>query len=355
MAPEQPVSVENFLADAGIAATLEVVLETAKQVGIATNHQLVPLLEEGIDVDGRERKDTLLKCEDKIREQIEEVFGKEIVNQIADKKFCGSQLDRYPTTYTGVFLYYLCKGLYEDFGIWFDGTPVALKSRASASKERKAYETGGRVISNKDAKALMQMVDMKYYSKDIASGKMTIDDASKAIVQAYQEIQKYRDMGIIFPEKATEKVRYFDEEVEARADKLKEDARFNIFKANGLEITVPRLNEEYDIKCNKHKKYATSIKNLAGLIYFNNVNKTADDNGNVKCIDIFNEMDERFIKNAAEEAGVVGKDFKIVNIHIVKKRGSGRMRLVAFDCESTKKGQFLLTSDCSNMHGIIER
>jgi len=352
MAQEQP-TVEGLLPYAGVAATIDLIVETAKQVGISTNMQLAPLMEEGINVEGRERKDTLLKCEDKIREQVAEVFGKEIKNRVLDKKFCASKLEKYPSSYTGVFLYYLCKGLYEDFGIWFDGVPVALKNRTTASKETVAYESGGRVISNKNAKELIKMADMKYYADRIASGNMTIDMASKAVVQAYQEIQRYQSMGIILPTKATEKVRYFDEEVEARADKSKPDSRFNIFKANGLEITVPRLQEQYKVKCTGHRKYATSVKNLKGAIYFPNVSNTADDDGTVLCKDVFNEID-RLVAMAKEEVGAVGKDFKIINMHIVKKQGSGRMRLVVFDCESPKKGQFLLHTDCFDLVGIID-
>lgn len=353
MAPEQK-TVEDFMQDAGVAATLELVLETAKQVGISTNQQLIPLIEEGIDVAGRERKDTLLKCEDVIREQIEEVFGKKLVNKLKDEKFCGSGLETLPSSYTGVFLYYLCKGLYEDFGIWFKGVPVSLKPRWGADKTAKTYKTGGRVISTKEAKILMQKADMKYYSADIMSGKISIDDASKAVADAFKEIQKYREMGITLPEKATDKVRYFIEEEEARMDKSVPDTRFNIFKEHNLEIAVPRLNEDYQTKCTAHKKYATSIKNVAGQVYYPDINNTADDNGEVNSADIFKKF-PRLIELAKEEVGVIEKDFKVINTHICKQRGKGRMRVIVFDCESSKKGQILLSTDGGDMVSIFEK
>lgn len=349
-----PPSVEDFMVDSGISATIELVVETAKQLGLSTNQELIVLSKEGIEVSGRERKDTLLKCEDRIREQIENIFNMPIVNPIKDGKFCGSELIRMPSSYTGVFLYYVLKGLYQDYGVWFEGTPVALKSKggSGATKVMKTYKTGGRVLTNKEAKLLMEMADMKYYAADIKSGTMTIEDASKNVAETYKKIKEYEDMGIVLPDKATGKVRYFIEEEEARADKSVKDNRYDIFKKRNLEITVPRLNEDYDMKCNHHKKYATSIKNVAGIVWQPDINNTADGKGTVSNDDIFKSYD-RAVKMAKEEIGVLGKDFKIVNTHICKQTGKGRMRIIVFDCTTSKGEQVLIHTDAMDMVGVF--
>jgi len=353
MASSNP-TVEDFMVDSGIASTIELVLETAKQVGIATNQQLIPIKEEGIDVSGRERKDTLLKCEDKIREEIEKVFGKPIVNPIRDEKFCGNQLDFLPSSYTGVFLYYVLKGLYQDFGIWFDGIPVSLKNNRTIAKNKlqKTYNTGGRVLTNKQGKLLMEMADMKYYSSNIMSGAMTIEEAAQKVAETYAKIKEYADLGIVLPDKATGKVRYFNEEVEARKDKSLPDDRFKVYKEQGFEIMVPRLQEDYDMKVNHHKKYATSIKNYAGQAWFPEVWNTRDDNNVVDSGDIYKQY-PYLVDVAKESFGVLGKDFKIYNTHIVKKRGKGKMRIMVFDCDTKKGEQFLLTTDGGTIFGYV--
>jgi len=347
-------TVEDFMVDSGVGATIELILETAKQVGISTNQQLIPIKEEGIDVSGRERKDTLLKCEDRIREEIEKVFGEPIVNPIKDEKFCGSQLDYLPSSYTGVFLYYVAKGLYQDFGIWFDGVPTSLKNTRTSAKNKlqKTYKTGGRVLTNKQGKLLMEMADMKYYSTDIMSGAMTIEEAAQKVAETYAKIKEYADMGIVLPDKATGKVRYFNEAVEARKDKSTPDARFEIYKEHSFEIMVPRLQEDYDMKCNHHKKYATSIKNYPGQAFFPDVWDTRDGNDVVDNGDIYKQY-PYLVDVAKENFGVLGKDFKIINTHIVKSRGKGRGRIMVFDCDTNKGQQFLLTTDGGTMFGYV--
>jgi|TARA_B100000035_G_scaffold306022_1_gene307561 hypothetical protein len=354
--PATPVNVEDFMAEGGIAATTKLILEVAKQVGVSTEFAFVEAKQTGIDVDGRARKDTLLKCEDTIREAVAEIIQNEtpIVNALKDEKFCGSHLTYYPSTYTGIFLYYLCKGLYEDFGIWFNSPPVSLKERKSANKLQKSYDDGGRVITNKAARELRQMADMNTYMPDITSGKITMEEAIDKMKAAVEEIQKLTALGIELPSTATGKVKYFNQEIEARADKEKPDDRFAIFKQQDMEIKIPRVQEDLEFKCLKHKKYKTDVYNIkqsGNPLNHPDLIKIERETGSLTAKDILMKcpMAEKEVKEMDAAA-------TIINCHVIKskKKGTGRQRFICFDCQSKSKGQFLVFSDEAQMVSIVE-
>lgn len=353
----EPVNVEDFMANGGIAATTRMILEVAKQVGISTDFAAIEVEKEGLDIDGRARKDTLLKCEDTIREVIADMMEKPtpIVNPIKDEKFCGSHLTLYPSTYTGIFLYYVCKGLYEDFGIWFKTPPVSLKQKKQSNKLQKSYNDGGRVITNKAAKELRKMADMNTYMPDITAGKMTMDDAITKMKAAVEEMQKLMDLGIELPTTATGKVRYFKEEVEAREDKDKEDNRYEIFKQGKLEIKIPRVQEEMRFKVLNHKKYKTDVYNIKSSgnpLHHPELLKIEDETGSLSAKDILLKCEM-----AQKEINEVDSKAAIINCHVVKykKSGTGRQRFICFDCQSKEKGQFLVYSDEMNMVACVEK
>ena len=351
-----PLNVEQLMAAGDIAATSKLVLEVAKQVGLSTDFSLVEAQKQGIDVYGRARKDTLLKCEDTIREAVAEIIQNEtpIVNPLKDEKFCGSHLTYYPSTYTGIFLYYLCKGLYEDFGIWFNSPPVSLKEKKSANKLQKSYDDGGRVITNKAARELTKQADMNTYMPDITSGKMSMDDAIDKVKTAVAEIQRLTALGIELPTTATGKVKYFNEEIEARADKDKPDERFNIFKLQELEIKIPRVQDDMEFKCLKHKKYKTDVYNITSSgnpLNHPELIKIERETGSLAPKDILLKCPD-----ALKEVNGVDSAAEIINCHVVKskKKGTGRQRFICFDCQSKSKGQFLVFSNESGIVSLVE-
>lgn len=354
--PTTPVNVEEFIAEGGLVPNLKLVIETAKQVGLSTEFNLVEARNEGINVVDRARKDTLLKCEDTIREAISEIIQNKtpIVNALKDEKFCGSHLENYPQSYTGIFLYYLCKGLYEDFGIWFKGTPVSLKKRETQDKMSKSYNDGGRVITNKAARDLRKAADMNTYMPDITAGKMSMDDAITKMKEAVEEMQKLTSLGIKLPTTATGKVRYFSEEVEARADKEKPDDRYTLFKKEELEIKVPRVQDDLEFKVLNHRKYKTDI---------NNIVKSGNPLNHPELIKIERETGALTAKDillksamALKEVNDMDASAEIINCHIVKskKKGTGRQRFICFDCQSKTKGQFLVFTNEDAIVSIVE-
>ena len=346
-----PVNVEDFIADGGIAATGRMIIEIAKQVGVSTEFSAIEVEKEGLDIEGRARKDTLLKCEDTIREVIAGMMEKPtpIVNPIKDEKFCASHLTFYPSTYTGIFLYYVCNGLYEDFGIWFKTPPISLKEKKQSSKLVKSYNDGGRVITNKAAKELRKAADMNTYMPDITTGKMTMDDAITKMKAAVEEMQKLMDLGIELPSTATGKVKYFNEEIEAREDKDKADNRYEIFKQAKLEIKIPRVQEDMRFKVLNHRKYKTDVYNITEFgnpLHHPELLKIEDETGALSAKDILLKCEK-----ALWEFNKTDSKASIINCHVVKYRqsGMGRNRFICFDCQSKAKGQFLVYTDESNM------
>lgn len=353
----EPVNVEDFMANGGIVATTRMILEVAKQVGISTDFAAIEVEKEGLDIEGRARKDTLLKCEDTIREVIADMMSKPtpIVNPIKDEKFCASHLTFYPSTYTGIFLYYVCKGLYEDFGIWFKTPPVSLRQKKETNKVVKSYNDGGRVITNKAAKALRKAADMNTYMPDITSGKMTMDDAITKMKTAVEEMQKIMDLGIELPSTATGKVKYFQEEIEAREDKEKADDRYEIFKQASLEIKIPRVQDEMRFKVLNHKKYKTDVYNITATgnpLHHPELLQIEDETGALSGKDILLKCEM-----ALKEVNEFDSKATIINCHVVKskKPGTGRKRFICFDCQSKSKGQFLVYSDAGDMVTLVEK
>ena len=79
---------------------------------------------------------------------------------------------------TGVCIHYLVRGLKEDFNIEFAEPPVSLKPRMTNTDKKVA---GKKTVTKDQKNELLAKMQLSYYEGDIASGKMTIDDAMTSI------------------------------------------------------------------------------------------------------------------------------------------------------------------------------
>ena len=133
---------------------------------------------------------------------------KELINNLSKKQqpkgidIDEEKLSALPSSMTGVVVHYLIRGLKEDFNIEFAEQPVSLKPRMTNTDKKVA---GKKRLLTKDQKnELLAKMQLSYYEGDIASGKMTIDDAMTSIKSAFDKKKEYEDMGYMLPAKKTE-------------------------------------------------------------------------------------------------------------------------------------------------------
>ncbi len=108
-----------------------------------------------------------------------------------------------PTSYTGILVHYLCRGIKEDFNIEFEEQPVSLKVRGVSIQDRK--ESSKRRLLTKEAKnEIIAQMQMTYYETDMMNGKMTIDEVMTNIKTAFEKKKGYEDKGYILPTKKNE-------------------------------------------------------------------------------------------------------------------------------------------------------
>jgi hypothetical protein len=108
-----------------------------------------------------------------------------------------------PISYTGILIYYLCRGIKEDFNIEFEEQPVSLKVRGGSIQGRK--ESSKRRLLTKEAKnEIIAQMQMTYYETDMMNGKMTIDEVMTNIKTAFEKKKGYEDKGYILPTKKNE-------------------------------------------------------------------------------------------------------------------------------------------------------
>ena len=108
-----------------------------------------------------------------------------------------------PISYTGILVYYLCRGLKEDFNIEFEEQPVSLRVRGGSMQDRKV-SSKKRLLTKEEKNEIIARMQMTYYETDMMSGKMTIDEVMTNIKTAFEEKKGFEDMGYILPTKKNE-------------------------------------------------------------------------------------------------------------------------------------------------------
>ena len=115
-----------------------------------------------------------------------------------------------PNSLTGVIVHYFCKGIKEDFGIEFAEKPVSLKHRGMGGIDKKVAGKK-RLLTREQKNELIAKTQMFFYEKDIATGKMTVEQAMFALKDAYERKANFEEMGYLLPPKKTEYPYWVDE------------------------------------------------------------------------------------------------------------------------------------------------
>ena len=132
----------------------------------------------------------------------QEIKGIEVDEEITSKL---------PNSLTGIMVHYFCKGIREDFGIAFAENPVSLKQRGSVSAYDNKVAGKKRLLTREQKNDLLAKTQMFFYEKDIAAGKMTLEQAMLALKDAFERKQNFEKMGYVLPAKKSEYPYWVDE------------------------------------------------------------------------------------------------------------------------------------------------
>lgn len=146
------------------------------------------------------KKTILINVEEAVRNVIINLAKR---NEIKGIDITNEKVSTLPTSYTGILVYYLCRGLKEDFNIEFEEQPVSLKVRGGSMQDRKV-SSKKRLLTKEEKNEIIARMQMTYYETDMMSGKMTIDEVMTNIKTAFEEKKEFEDKGYILPTKKNE-------------------------------------------------------------------------------------------------------------------------------------------------------
>jgi hypothetical protein len=289
---------------------------------------------------------TLIDCEKGIKAFVKDVLAKDDKNHL-------------PNSETGIWVYYLTEGIARDFNRTWETTPVSLRDRSSRNKLAKDIQEGKRILSKKEKNQLLAETTWEYWSNDVSSGNITMEQAFANMKLAIDHAEELKEQGLYLSSNKTEGVKNFDWKAVVNETCKIADA-YKIYTREKIDIVVPNLMENiYDPERTKiSKKF---IKELLKSNLFQTMFKSAvasgikdygvyedtrlggAENFEVNNIDDLmrfyttrggRELDMKEIKNA----------YNINSIHLVKIKKSGLMkdRYVCWDLTNKSTGERVL-------------
>lgn len=161
-----------------------------------------------LPIDNEVKTTILLNVEENIKTLLKKLSDKEEIGWGIDTD--PEEFKHLPNSITGVIIYYVIKGIREDFGFEFETEPKSLKLRG-LSKDAKKITGRKRLLTRDQKNELISKTEMSYYKEKISSGEITIEGAMFAIKDAYERIQNFEEMGYILPPKKTDYPYWIDE------------------------------------------------------------------------------------------------------------------------------------------------
>lgn len=161
-----------------------------------------------LPIDNEVKTTILLNVEENIKTLLKKLSDKEEIGWGVDAD--PEEFKHLPNSITGVIIYYVIKGIKEEFGFEFETEPKSLKVRG-LSKDAKKIAGKKRLLTRDQKNELISKTEMNYYKDKISSGEITLEGAMYAIKDAFERIQNFEEMGYILPPKKTEYPYWIDE------------------------------------------------------------------------------------------------------------------------------------------------
>jgi hypothetical protein len=149
-----------------------------------------------LPIDTELKTTIILNVEENIKTLLKKLSNKEEMSWNIDIN--PEEYSHLPNSITGVIIYYLVRGIRQDFQLEFEKEPKSLKQRG-LSKEDKKVAGKKRLLTKEEKNELLEKTQMSFYERKIASGEITIEDAMSSIKDAFQQKQKFEEMGYILP------------------------------------------------------------------------------------------------------------------------------------------------------------
>lgn len=149
-----------------------------------------------LPIDTELKTTILLNVEENIKTLLKKLSNKEEIGWNIDIN--PEEYSHLPNSITGVIIYYLVRGIKQDFQLEFEKEPKSLKQRG-LSKEGKKIAGKKRLLTKEQKNELLERTQMSFYEKGITSGDITIQDAMNSIKDAFEAKQRYEEMGYILP------------------------------------------------------------------------------------------------------------------------------------------------------------
>ena len=130
---------------------------------------------------------------------------KDLISSLAKKEKIGGvdiEVEKYehlPNSQTGVVMYFIAKGLKTEFDIGFSTEPVSIARRGQAGAYDKKVEGKKRLLTRDQKNEIIEKMQMSYYEKDLAAGKITIEDAMDSIKETFNTKKGFEEMGYMLP------------------------------------------------------------------------------------------------------------------------------------------------------------
>lgn len=283
----------------------------------------------------------LVLCEDGIANAVRE---------LADDDY-----NHLPNTKTGIVVHYVTEGIARDFGITFDRQPVSLGGGRGKGASKNDREAGVIRLSKQEKNDILDKLDMSYYQPDIASGKITIQDAFSMIEENLKKKMEWESQGYYLSPNKTEGVLLYDWKQVVNSlwgDKCPNKDGAWLYGREKVEIVIPNVFENYyaDNHKSANKKNAQhllksplfstvlndaarfGIKNMgiAGTITGNYINgddrkaSTSTNAGDMR--GGMSQVDE--ITSQKDILDLIGFDKKgtVMGVHLAKIKNPGQMK-----------------------------
>lgn len=276
-----------------------------------------------------------------------------------------------PNSETGVWVYYLTKGIERDFGrTWMD-EPVSIATKLS-SVEKKA-SAGKRVITKAEKNDLLMKKDMGYWMPMVSAGKISIEDAAKEAAKAAQEILDLEKLGIYLSENITAGINDFNPDRAVIDEWGGNWEALDTMRKNQIKILIPNVIQNFFFSKQKPKvKYYNALAKSClslGAHYVareKNINKMGDKgkvynpafpkHGGMECKDVITEEDFWGLVPEFYSKFTTGdfSGYQIKGVHLGKLKAAGSEFVLIVDGLNIKTSKrVLFYTDKNGMIGQI--
>lgn len=274
------------------------------------------------------------KQEGKVVLSIEKNIKDFVADELAKKD------NHLPKTEVGVWVYYLTKGIENDFGRTWEQPPTSIKP--SRSKYEVAKSKGKRALSKAEKNEMLAKCDINYYADDIKEGKITIEEAQNSIAEAFAKKLDLENAGYIITKKKTEGIKKFDEITEIKKYWTEDDSKGLLYAQHNYKLVVPHLEDYIDLRGNN--SYETQMRKIT----FVNWTRVHDKKSLLK------EISDYVSNKPGMKDIFTSRTLKGIHICKLGIMGQQKQRFIVIDMKDNKDGSQVLLNISSDGNNAIE-